>query len=44
MLIFSGESGIIYCLSKKDAETVAQDLRDWSGGALKVRSVPAQGH
>lgn len=35
----SGDSGIIYCLSKKDAETVADELRSWSNGELKVRII-----
>lgn len=32
----SDQSGIIYCLSKKDAETVADELFAWSGGIIKV--------
>ncbi|WVF69876.1 hypothetical protein IAT40_004658 [Kwoniella sp. CBS 6097] len=31
-----GKSGIIYCLSKKDAETVADELRRTSDGAIKT--------
>jgi superfamily II DNA helicase RecQ len=35
--MIGGDSGIIYCLSKKDAETVAGELAEWSGGSIKVR-------
>lgn len=37
-LTVRGDSGIIYCLSKKDAEQVADELAEWSGGSIKVRS------
>ncbi|TYJ53273.1 hypothetical protein B9479_006087 [Cryptococcus floricola] len=31
-----GQSGIVYCLSKKDAENVSDDLRQWSNGGVKT--------
>jgi ATP-dependent DNA helicase Q1 len=34
-----GESGIIYCFSKKDAETVASELQHWSGDIIKVNII-----
>jgi hypothetical protein len=34
-----GESGIIYCFSKKDAETVASELQHWSGDIIKVNVI-----
>ncbi|KNZ74262.1 ATP-dependent DNA helicase Q-like 2 [Termitomyces sp. J132] len=37
-------SGIVYCLSKKDAETVAQGLREISGGRIKTGVYHADRH
>ena len=38
ILTARGDSGIVYCLSKKDAEQVADELAEWSGGSIKVGS------